>query len=573
MDSHRREWIVRPADDTLAGTYAQTLGVTPLVARILLARGMSDASAADRFLNGTLAHMPDPAQIADISRAAERIIKAIRGGEKITIYGDYDVDGVTSSAVLWLFCRDHLGVELDCYIPHRLTEGYGLNLGAIDALAEQGTQVLVTVDNGSSAIKEVARAKEHGMDTIIIDHHQVSDPEPPAYAHLNPHRTVCGFPYKGLAAVGVAFMLLIEMRRQLRDAPWYDGPPLRPDRYLDLVALGTVADVAPLTEVNRAIVRHGIATMQRGPRLGMRALMDVSKVTPGAITARDLGFRLGPRINAAGRLADAADGFHLLVGDDRRQAETLAEALNAQNLKRRAIEKRMTQQAKGQVEAQPDLATAAALVLAGEDWHPGVVGIVASRMVDSFHRPAIMLARDGDRYRGSARSVPGVDIKAALDQCAEHLQRYGGHVGAAGLSMAADALPAFREALSDAVLQQLDHFAPAAIRADAEVDLTALGPADVAGLEALGPFGEQNPTIKLIARGVRGRPRALRGGHLKIDIHGTAGPCEAIGWGMESAIPMARGLVDMVFTPRMETWRGRRRLTLDLKDLRATGAA
>ena len=573
MERQFREWIVRPADEILAGTYARTLGVTPLVARILLARGMSDASQADRFLNGTLAHMPDPGQIADITRAATRLIKAIRDGEKITIYGDYDVDGVTSSAVLWLFCRDHLGVELDCYIPHRLTEGYGLNMGAIDALAEQGTQVLVTVDNGSSAFKEVSRAREHGMDTIIIDHHQVSDPEPPAFAHLNPHRDCCTFPYKGLAAVGVAFMLLIEMRRQLRDAAWYDGPTLRPDRYLDLVALGTVADVAPLTGVNRAIVRHGITAMQRGPRLGMRALMDVSKVASGAITARDLGFRLGPRINAAGRLADAADGFHLLVGDDRGDAEALAEALDAQNLKRRAIEKRMTLQAKAQVEADPNLAAVAALVLAGEDWHPGVVGIVASRMVDSFHRPAIMLARDGDRYRGSARSVPGVDIKAALDDCAEHLLRYGGHVGAAGLSMAAEALPAFRAALSEAVLKQCEHFGPGALHADAEVDLVALGPDDVAGLEAMGPFGEQNPTIKLIARGVRGRPRALRGGHLKIDVLGTAGPCEAIGWGMEGLIPMAQGPVDMLFTPRMETWRGRQRLTLELKDLRATGAA
>jgi single-stranded-DNA-specific exonuclease len=572
MESHLREWIVEAADDR-AATYARTLGVTPLVAQILLARGMEDASAADGFLNASLARMPDPAQIADISRAATRLLDGIRAGEKITIYGDYDVDGVTSSAVLWLFCRDHLGVELDCYIPHRLTEGYGLNLGAIDALAEQGTKVLVTVDNGSSAVKELTRAQELGMDAIVVDHQQVSDPEPPTYAHLNPHRQSCGFPYKGLAAVGVTFMLLIELRRQMRTAAWYTGPAIRPDRYLDLVALGTVADVAPLTEVNRAIVRHGIAQMRRGPRLGMRALMEVSKTNPGAITARDLGFRLGPRINAAGRLADAADGFHLLVGDDRQIAQQLAEALNTQNLKRRAIEKRMTQQAKAQVEAQPDLAQLSALVLAGEDWHPGVVGIVASRMVEAFHRPAIMLARDGDQYRGSARSVAGVDIKAALDGCAEHLTRYGGHVGAAGLSLPADALSAFREALSAAVSQQLDRFGPQPLHADAEIDLRALSPADVAGLESLGPFGEANPSIKLVARGVRGRPRALRGGHLKIDIWGTAGPCEAIGWGMEPAIPMAQGPVDMIFTPRMETWRGRRRLVLDLKDLRATGAA
>lgn len=573
MKTHLREWIVRDTDAESVATYADRLGVTPLVARILLARGLDDASHASSFLNASLAQMPDPAQIADIGKAAERLIRAIRTGEKITIYGDYDVDGVTSSAVLRLFCRDHLGVELDCYIPHRLTEGYGLNVGAIEALAEQGTQVLITVDNGSSAVAQVARATELGMDVLIIDHHQVSDPEPPAFAHLNPHRLSCAFPYKGLAAVGVTFMLLVELRRQLRAAEWYDGPPLRPDRYLDLVALGTVADVAPLTEVNRAIVRHGIRQMQRAPRLGVRALMEVSRVTPAAITARDLGFRLGPRINAAGRLADAADGFHLLIGDDPEHAADLADALNGQNLKRRAIEKRMTQQAKAQVEADPALVQAAAVVLAGEDWHPGVVGIVASRIVDSFHRPAIMLARDGDRYRGSARSVPGVDIKAALDACAEHLLKYGGHVGAAGLSMHCDALPAFREALSAAVAAQTDTFGPAPLQADAEVQLHALTPDDIAGLEALGPFGEANPTIKLVARQVRGRARPLRGGHLKMDIHGTAGPCEAVGWGMEPALSVANGPVDLFFTPRMETWRGRRRLVLDLKDLRPTGAA
>lgn len=573
MTSHLREWIVRDTDSTSVEGYARRLGVTPLVARILLARGLDDASHASTFLNASLAQMPDPGRIADIGRAATRLLEAIQAGEKITIYGDYDVDGVTSSAVLWLFCRDHLGVELDCYIPHRLTEGYGLNLGAIEALAEQGTRVLVTVDNGSSAVEQVTRATALGMDVLIIDHHQVSDPEPPAYAHLNPHRTSCDFPYKGLAAVGVTFMLLVELRRQLREASWYAGPPLRPDRYLDLVALGTVADVAPLTEVNRAIVRHGLSLMRQSPRLGIRALMEVSQVTPAAITARDLGFRLGPRINAAGRLADAADGFHLLVGDDPEHAAELAEALNAQNLKRRAIEKRMALQAEAQVEQDPQLAQASAVVLAGEDWHPGVVGIVASRIVERFHRPAIMLARDGDLYRGSARSVPGVDIKAALDACASHLEKYGGHVGAAGLSLRADALPAFREALAQAVSAQLDSFGPAPLRADAEVQLSALTPDDIAGLEALGPFGEANPSIKLVARRVQGHARPLRGGHLKIDIQGTAGPCEAVGWGMEPALPMAHGPVDLFFTPRMETWRGRRRLVLDLKDLRPTGAA
>ncbi|MCB9544561.1 MAG: single-stranded-DNA-specific exonuclease RecJ [Myxococcales bacterium] len=569
MSEHvQRRWVVHQVDDGAAVRLAERAGTSPLVARVLLARGLDDADDASRFLAARLGDMPDPGLMADIARAAERLLTAIRRREKVTIYGDYDVDGVTSSATLWLFCRDVLGVELDVYIPQRLTEGYGLNLEAIDHLADTGTRVLVTVDNGSSAIREVGHATARGLDVIVVDHHQVSDPEPAAFAHLNPHRSGCRFPDTGLAAVGVVFMLLVELRRQLRDAPWYDGPPPRPDHYLDLVALGTVADVAPLQGVNRALVRHGVGLLQRRPRLGLAALMDVSQVRPEALTARDLGFRLGPRINAAGRLADAAVGLRLLVGDDAGAARQLAALLEAQNQERRAIERRIADEAVARVEGDSTLLEGSALVLESPDWHPGVVGIVASRLVEKFHRPAILLARDGTSWKGSARSVPAVNIKRALDDCASHLQRYGGHVGAAGLALDEDSLLAFRAALNAAVSTQVEITGPPDLEADAEVALDQIGPADVAGLEALGPFGHANPAVRLVARGVRGRGRPLRGGHLKIDVFGTAGPCEAIGWGMEAALEQTRGPLDLLFSPRMETFRGTRRLVLDLKDLR-----
>lgn len=564
----RRAWRIAQVDPDQVRTLAMALDLPPLVARVLALRGVTEPSEAQLFLRASLADMPDPALMADIDRAAQRIVSAIRDGEHVTVYGDYDVDGVTSTAVLWLFFRDTLGIELDYYIPHRLREGYGLNTAAIDTLAERGTKVLITVDNGSSAVDEIAHARALGIDVVIIDHHQISDPEPEAFAHLNPHRTVCDFPFKGLAAVGVAFMLLVQVRRHLREADFYDGPDPRPDRYLDLVALGTVADVAPLGGVNRAIVRYGVKLMRARPRTGVAALMDVSRTSVEGVSARDLGFRLGPRINAAGRIDDASRGLKLLIGDDPRRAATLAELVEGQNRERRTIQARMVDEATALAEAAVAEGHPV-LVLAGEDWHPGVVGIVAARMVESFHRPSILLARDGNVLKGSARSTGDVDIKKALDACASLLMRYGGHPAAAGMTLRVDALDAFRAALGEAVVR-LRHGPPGppALEADAEVDLNQLSISELEALDLIGPFGHENPTPRFISRGVRGRARVLRGGHLKVMLRAGDGPCEALAWNKEHLAPIWRGPVDLFYSPRFEVWRGRRKLVLRVHDMR-----
>lgn len=566
--SPSRRWHLAAIDDAVVSSLAESLSLSPLVARVLALRGVSVADEARVFLRASLADMPDPGLMADIDRAAERIVQALRDGERITIYGDYDVDGVTSTAVLWLFFRDHLGVELDCYIPHRMREGYGLNLAAIDHLADHGTRVLITVDNGSSAVREVAHARERGVDVIIIDHHQVSDPEPEAFAHLNPHRRACRYPYKGLAAVGVAFVLLVQVRRHLRAAGFYTGPDPRPDRYLDLVALGTVADVAPLTGLNRALVRYGVRLMRARPRLGISALLDVTRTDLGGISARDFGYRLGPRINAAGRIDDAARGLRLLIGDDPDEAYALAHLVEEQNRERRSIQARM------EVEAT-ELAAAAvadgaqALVLAGADWHPGVVGIVAARMVEQFHRPAVLLAQDGGLLKGSARSTGDVDIKTALDDCADHLMRYGGHPAAAGMTLRLDALDGFRAALDAAVIARRGGLpGAAALEADAEVPIARLAAADLEALDEIGPFGHENPNPRFISRAVVGRAQALRGGHLKVLIDAADGPCEALAWNKEHLAPLWSGPVDLLYSPRFEVWRGRRKLVLRVTDMR-----
>ena len=568
-----RPWRLRPVDDERVSRLAGTLNLEPLVARLLTLRGLSQQDDVSSFLRASLADMPDPSLLADIRLAAERVVDAVDAGEKITVYGDYDVDGVTSSAVLSLFCRDVFGVELDIYIPHRLREGYGLNLEAVDALVNSGTRVLVTVDNGSSAIDEVAHATHKGVDVVIIDHHQISDPEPEAYAHLNPHRESCAFPYKGLAAVGVAFLLTVEMRKVLRERSDSRAASARPDRYLDLVALGTVADVAPLTGLNRSIVRYGVDVMRRAPRLGIRALMETSKTAPDSVTARDLGYRIGPRINAAGRLDDATRGFRVLVGDDEPSVRSLAQKIEAQNDERRAIQARMTEEAMEQAGSEVNT-DRAVLVLASDTWHPGVVGIVASKMVEEFGKPSILLAEDGGVLKGSARSIGGVNIKAALDLCAPHLMKYGGHVAAAGMTLRPDRLEVFREAMNHAVESvRTGDGGALPIDVDAEIDFATVGRKLVLFLEELAPFGQGNAAPILMSRGVQGRPKLMRGGHLKILLEGERGQrLEGLAWNRAEDAPLLDGPIDILYTPERDFWRGRERLVLRVHDFRASQA-
>ena len=548
------------------------LGLPATVARLVCQRGFTQIDDAQAFLQASLAQMPDPALLADIDRAASRLLTAVKAGHKITVYGDYDVDGVTSSSVLWLFFRDVLGIEIDVYIPHRLREGYGLNIAAIERLAQDGTQVLVTVDNGSSAVDEVARASELGMDVIIIDHHQISDPEPQAFAHLNPHRATCAFPYKGLAAVGVAFLLIVQLRRALRDADFFTGPDPRPDRYLDLVALGTVADLAPLTGLNRAMVRYGVGVMAKQQRVGVGALFAVTRTDGETLSAQDLGFRLGPRINAAGRLDDATRGFRLLTGDDVSTAHDLALQIEEQNLKRRDIQQQMTDEALEMAQAQMPEAPSA-LVLASADWHPGVVGIVASRIVEEFHRPAILLAEDGGVLKGSGRSTSDVNIKAALDKCAPFLMKYGGHVGAAGLTVNPGVLDSFRAAFLDAVDEVRDGSRQTPpLTVDGELPIYELSEALVAEIHRVGPFGQDNPMPRFLAHGVVGRSRILKGGHLKLFFDDAPFPVEAIGWNMGECEDWCRYPVDIVYTPSREVWRGRSKIVLRIHDLRPSEA-
>ena len=432
---------------------------------------------------------------------------------------------------------------------------------------------MITVDNGSSAQEEVKLAQDLGMDVIIVDHHTVSEPEPPAFAHLNPHRVHCTYPDKGLAAVGVAFMLIIHLRRLMRDDHRFsEVQQVNLSSLLDIVALGTVADVAPLVGVNRSLVRAGVKAAQQGSRVGLRALSTVCDVKLRQLSARDISYKLGPRLNAAGRIDDARCGLHLLISDQYDEAHMIASKVEQLNRERRQIQDEVQRSAMRQAE---QYAQSAAIVIASPTWHHGVVGIVAARVAEAFHRPAIILGGDSDqgvaRLKGSARSVPGLNLKAALDRCSTHLLTYGGHAAAAGMTLEPERLDDFRQALCRALEE--DHPSlktlPALI-ADAEISLEEVNQDFLDHLNVLEPLGHGNAPPLFLTRNVKARVSTMsHGRHLKLHFNLPPHlPSEAIGWGMGHLATSCQGPVDLCYQPRWDEYKGIRKIVLMLRGIR-----
>jgi len=528
---------------------------------------MGDPETAAHFLADALSDLPDPFLMRGMRDAVERLVRAVRTRERVTLYGDYDVDGVCSTALMSLFL-EACGAEVATSIPHRIRDGYGLNRAAAERIALDGTRVLVTLDCGITAAAEVGRARDLGLDVVVVDHHTVPATLPPALAVLNPHQDGCGYPTRHLCAAGVAFTLCMALRRALREVGHFASRP-EPNlkALLDLVALATVADVVPLTGANRVLVKHGLVALSRAERPGIRALKEAAGLLPEQLVSAGLvGFRLGPRINAAGRLDDAALGLRLLRAKTLEEARPLAHALDVANQERQLIEHRILGAALEQAQSQ---SSALGLVLWGEEWHAGVVGIVAARVVERLHRPAVVVAVDG--LQGS---IERFHLVQALDGCAELLLRYGGHRAAAGVTVQADKLPAFREAFGRMAAQALtlDDLEPRC-RVDVLVQPDELTERAVEGLEVLGPFGQGNPEPVLAAQGLSARTRVLeskRGGagHLKLSLP-SAPRLDAIGFGMAERAKEAEGKVDLAFQATVDEYRGQRRVALKLKDLRA----
>jgi single-stranded-DNA-specific exonuclease len=565
----RRRWLLANRQAEAERRLASELDVSPLLARLLLNRGVAEPASARGFLGGRLStHLRSPMLFRDMGKAAERIVTALRRGERVGIYGDYDVDGISGSAVLVRFLRA-LGSEPVLHIPHRLKDGYGLTEPGVRRLAEAGARVMVTVDCGGVSHREIELANRLGMDCIVCDHHQVSGVPLPAHAVLNPIEPDAGFPFAGLCGAGVAFYLSLGVRMMLRETGATRGPDLR--RCLDLVALGTVADLVPILEENRVLVKYGLRELASSTRPGVVALRAISGA--GQIDTGVVGFRLAPRLNAGGRLADARRSVELLITEDHTEAERLAAGLDEENRARRDIERRIFDEAVAMVEGDGSAAARRSLVLASPEWHPGVIGIVASRLVERYYRPTILIASNcgGGVGRGSGRSIRGLNLHDALGGCRDLMIGFGGHRMAAGLSIHPHRIPLLRERFEQAVRERTtdEHFV-AVREVDAELGLRQVDDGCLRDLERLEPHGQGNPGPVFLARDVLVRASRLVGEtHLKLHVEQEGRVLPAIGFGMaEHAVEPGRRL-DLLYTPMVSDWGAMPTVELRVRDLRA----
>ncbi len=532
---------------------------------LLLNRGIRTPQAARRFLNPSSHDLIDPMRLKEMDLAVFRIREAIRRSDRVVVYGDYDVDGVTATALYLDYFRSQ-GLEAGYYIPHRVKEGYGLHEAAIRSLHRQGIRLLITADCGTASANEIRLARSLGMDVIVTDHHEVQGDLPPATALLNPKRPDSGYPEKGLCTAGLAYKVI----QACREETSRDG--------LDLVALGTIADVSPLIGENRFMVKEGLEQLSAAKRPGIWALKEAAGLKNPIVKPGTVGFALAPRINAAGRLTKADEGLRLLLTTSPAEARSLAESLNRQNRERQQVEQGILEEACQRVESDMDVKQSGGIVLASRTWHLGVVGIVAARLAEKYNRPTILLAIDSDGMaKGSARSIAGFHLVEGLHRCRKFLVRYGGHEAAAGLVLPEDLIPAFRERFSESVFEKLrkEDFLPVQ-RVDASVGWEDLDLGLVSELERLAPFGVGNaePTL-LLERAVPVGARIVGQNHLKFRARRSRGPAailDVIGFRMGERLGEFRmgAEMDLVFTPERNTWRGLEILQLRLKDFRTS---
>lgn len=577
-----KAWRQRLTDARLGLSLAQRLDVPEIVGRALAARGIAE-DTAERFFNPTLrAAMPDPSHLLDMDKAAERLARAVKDGEKIAVFGDYDVDGATSGALLHRFLAA-VGAPPLLYIPDRLKEGYGPNASALLKLKQDGAAVIVTVDCGITAFEPLEAAAEAGIDVVVIDHHAAEPRLPRAHAVVNPNRLDESSPLKNLAAVGLAFLLAVAVNRVLRRMGWYGGGRNEPDllQWLDLVALGTICDIVPLTGLNRALVTQGLKVMGRRANPGLVALSDVARITeaPGTYHA---GFILGPRVNAGGRVGEAGMGVRLLTCDDAEMAQALARQLDQFNRDRQMLESRALEEAIAQAEAEKG---ASVLVVASDAWHAGVIGIVASRLVERFNRPACVISLSGGEGKGSGRSVPGVGLGAAIISARQAglLVNGGGHPMAAGFTVERGKLADLRAFLNERIGAEIvDKGVTPTLHLDGALSVMAANAELVSTLERLQPFGAGNAEPVFALSAVRvGKADIVGDGHIRCFLSGAdGGRLKAIAFRAVGS-PLGHALLDRTGAPlhlagrlRADNWQGREDIQFMILDgAPARGAA
>ncbi len=545
----------------------KALSLPEVLCALLVKRDLGDPARAKAFLRPLLSELDGPDALAGMGPATQRVLDAVRGGETILVHGDYDVDGIAGATLLTRWIR-RIGGNAIPFVPHRVRDGYDLGAAGIGAARDAGAGLILTVDSGIRAHDAVAEANAAGLDVIITDHHTPAETLPPALAVINPNRADCGYPNKGLCGTGVAYRLCESLVKER------GIDPEELFASLDLVALATIADVVPLNQENRTFVRYGLKALAQTKLPGLRALMARAGLGDGPIDAGQVAFRIAPRINAAGRMAEAMTALELLMSDDVARTSALADRLEDANDVRREEESRTLEEALGQLEKSFDPARDFGVVLEGEGWHPGVIGIVASRIAERIHRPTVLVAVSDGQGRGSARSIPGFDLFGVLHACREHLGRYGGHRAAAGMDIAADRIGAFRDAFNAEVRERLGGEQPRPVlRPQLQIPLAAMTERLEHLLSYLGPFGMGNPTPLFLARQVDlTRPaREVGKGHLKLQITQSDHTMDAIGFGLVDRIApesLGTGPVDLVFKLKLNVFRGRQQVEAHILDVR-----
>lgn len=557
-------WLHKDIPEYKIDGLAAGAGISGLLARVFINRGITDAGYIREFLYPSLDGLNDPFLLKDMDPASDRIIGALNGGERIVIYGDYDVDGITSTSVLYNFLLSQ-GAKVDYYIPSRMDDGYGLSIGALDKVRRMGAELILTVDCGITAVEELDYLNGCGLQAVIIDHHECKDILPRAYAVIDPCRSDCPYPFKELAGVGVVFKLVQALCAKLGLGDLWRG-------YLDLVALGTVADVVPLLGENRLIVKYGLQALEESANPGIRALLEVSGLAGKPVTTYGVGFGLAPRINAAGRIGSAMRAVRLFTTEDERLAMTIAQELDAENRFRQETETEILQQAVSYIESQVDQEREKVIVACGSGWHQGIIGIVASKITEKYHRPAILISEENGIGKGSGRSIEGFNLFKALMHCGALLEKFGGHELAAGLSLKAENVDEFRRRINsyaDGVLSAVDLLP--CIKIDAFIKKEDITVQNVSDLELLAPFGAGNPGPVFAYEGFRINEIKTVGDnrHLKLRLEDSGLYVDAIGFNMSGLAECysTADRVDPVFTLEINSWNNMRKPQLNLRDV------
>lgn len=564
-----KKWLLKEFDKNRVVEMSKTFRISPLTAIILYNRNIRDDETIESFLTRNLGVMHDPFLMKDMHKAAERIKAAKRNNEKITIYGDYDVDGITSIAILYKYLAEN-HIDVDYYVPDRMQEGYGVNRDALDKIKANGSNLIITVDTGITAVEECQYAKTIGLDVIITDHHECKERIPDAYAAIDPKRKDCSYPFKNLAGVGVVFKLIQALSV---------GVPLNKlmDKYADLMCLGTVADISPLIDENRVIVTEGLKRYRHTKNIGLKALIDVS--TKGKeITTSTIGYTIAPRINASGRLGCASTSVELFLTDDEEKAKELADSLCHENQLRQQTEQKMFKEALEYLEEHPEVKEDKIIIIPHENWHHGIVGIVSSKITEKFYKPSILFAIDGDEAKGSGRSVTGFNLFGALEYSSGLLEKFGGHELAAGLTIKTDNIEAFREKINEFAKDHMDdEILTPTISLDAAIKVNYITLDTVHDINKLQPFGVNNPTPTFAVRNIKIHRISVmsEGRHLRMTLFKDGKYLDSVGFGMgEFYSYLNEGdYIDVAFALDINDYKGFQNVQLILKDIKEANTA